>query len=164
MTDDTAARPTVSRDLLAHELLDILDETFETHHGIYLDGGTSLFGTLDGVTAAQASRASSRSAGTIAAKVAHVILYLEVLERYIATGDGEKVDWGEVWRTVAAVDTDGWDRLRESLRSTFERVRALVADREDWDDEATIAGALGITVHTAYHLGEMREALGVLRA
>ncbi len=164
MTDDATPRPAVSRDLLAHELLDILDETFATHHGIYLDGGTSLFDTLDSVSAGEASRASSPSAGTIAAKAAHVVFYLEVLERYIATGDGESADWGEIWRTVAAVDDEAWDGLRASLRSTFERVRALVADREDWDDEATVAGALAITVHTAYHLGEIREALGVLRA
>lgn len=153
---------TISRDLLARELLDILDETFDEHHGIYLDRGTGLFETLAGIDAAAASRPPVPGGGTIAAKTAHVILYLEVLERYIRTGQGERVDWGEVWRTVGAVTPEAWDGLRGELRAAFERVRGLLTGREDWDDEATVSGALGIVVHTAYHLGEIREAMGVV--
>ena len=33
-----------------NELLECLDETFERHHGIYLDKGTSLFETLVGLS------------------------------------------------------------------------------------------------------------------
>ncbi len=38
------------------EVSRLLDETFENHHGIYLDKGTSLFETLDGIRADEASR------------------------------------------------------------------------------------------------------------
>ena len=31
---------------IKNELLETLDETFERHHGIYIDKGTSLFETL----------------------------------------------------------------------------------------------------------------------
>ena len=34
----------------SEELFTILEETFETHHGIYLDKGTSLFATLNQIT------------------------------------------------------------------------------------------------------------------
>jgi hypothetical protein len=33
----------------------------------------------------------------------------------------------------------------------------------DWDSENAIGGALAIVVHTAYHLGEIRQALCTLK-
>ena len=64
------------------ELFDILDETFETHHGIFLDKGTSLFQTLATINADEASRPVGGKCASLAAQVAHVNFYLEVLERY----------------------------------------------------------------------------------
>ena len=46
----------ISQKLFTDELFAVLEETFETHHGIYLDKGTSLFETLETITAAEASR------------------------------------------------------------------------------------------------------------
>ncbi|MFZ5879496.1 MAG: hypothetical protein ACOY0R_09005, partial [Chloroflexota bacterium] len=63
-------------------LLDLLDETFENHHGIYLDRDTGLFRTLETVSAQEASIPVGGKCATLAAQVAHVIFYLEVLERY----------------------------------------------------------------------------------
>ena len=37
---------------------------------------------------------------TLAAQVAHVTFYLEVLERYILNEEAGVVDWGVIWRTV----------------------------------------------------------------
>jgi hypothetical protein len=34
---------------------------------------------------------------------------------------------------------------------------------ETWDGENDIAGALAIAVHTAYHLGEIRQATCVVK-
>ena len=53
-------------------LLECLDETFNEVHGIYLDKGTTLFETLDNVTAEEASQAASAKSATIAAQVEHV--------------------------------------------------------------------------------------------
>ena len=38
---------TIASESLSKEIIDILEETFETHHGVYLDEGTTLFETLD---------------------------------------------------------------------------------------------------------------------
>ena len=43
----------------AKALFDIPDETFENHHGIFLDRNTSLFATLEAVTAADPQRPST---------------------------------------------------------------------------------------------------------
>ena len=34
---------------------------------------------------------------------------------------------------------------------------------ENWEDEKAIGGALAIVIHTAYHLGEIRQALCTLK-
>jgi hypothetical protein len=153
----------IAQERFAQDLFDILEETFETHHGIFLDRGTSLFQTLDGITAAEASRPVGDKCATLAAQVAHVIFYLEVLERYILTGDGGDADWGEIWRTVKGVTPPEWDALREQLRQTYQRIFSLLHAENAWDNENAIGGALAIVVHSAYHLGEIRQALCTLQ-
>jgi hypothetical protein len=62
------------------QLLDCLEETFSRIRGIYLDKRTSLYETLEGVSAAEASRAISQNSATIAAQVEHVRFYLDAPE------------------------------------------------------------------------------------
>jgi hypothetical protein len=152
----------IDQALFATELFDILDETFETHHGIYLDKGTSLFQTLATIRAEEASQPVGNKCASLAAQVAHVTFYLEVLERYLLTGQGEKVDWGEIWRTVEAVTPDEWAALNAQLKVTYQRVLALLRNLDTWNGDA-IGGALAIVVHTAYHLGEIRQALCTIK-
>jgi hypothetical protein len=93
-----------------------------------------------------------------------VNFYLEVLERLMMTGGGGEADWGEVWRTVAEVTPAEWAGSQQRLRATYHRILGMLQEREDWDNEDVIAGSLAIVVHTAYHLGEIRQALCTLRA
>ena len=148
----------ISQAQLIQEIMDILDETFEQHHGIYLDKGTSLFETIDALTAAEASRSIGRCA-TIAAHVAHVTFYFKVLERYMATGAVEKTYWRAVWNTVGAVTAEEWDGLTRELREAAGRIRSDIRNRHSWEDEAAVGGALAVVVHTAYHLGAIRQAV-----
>jgi hypothetical protein len=154
---------TIGQEQFTRELFDILVETFETHHGIYLDKGTSLFETLETISAAEASRPVGAKCASLAAQVAHVTFYLEVLERYILAQEIGDVDWGEIWRTVGAVTPDQWATLKQKLKQTYQRVFAMLRGRDTWDDETSIGGALAIVVHTAYHLGEIRQALCTLK-
>jgi hypothetical protein len=73
-------------------LTELLEETFETHHGIFLDKGTSLFETLAGLSAEQASRIMGTGGATVAAHVAHVDFYLGVLEGFLRGRDPGPVD------------------------------------------------------------------------
>jgi hypothetical protein len=145
------------------ELLAVLEETFERVQGIYLDRGTSLFETLEGVSAATASRPIAAACAPLSAQVAHVTFYLEVLERALLDQEVGSNDWGEIWRTVGAVSEEQWAGLISQLRITYERVKGIIAGEQEWDGEDTIGAALAIVVHTAYHLGEIRQGLGVLR-
>ena len=153
----------IDQDRFAKPLLEILGETFETNHGIYLDKGTSLFETLGVITAAEASRPVGGKCATLAAQVAHVTFYLEVLERTMLAQDAGAVDWGEVWRTVKEVTPDEWAALRRQLSQTYQRIVAMARGLQTWDNEAAVGGAMAIAVHTAYHLGEIRQALCTLK-
>lgn len=151
------------QEVFRRELLEALQETFESHHGIYLDKGTSLFETLDGISSVEASQPVGGQCASLAAQVAHVTFYLEILERHMLRQEVGAVDWGEIWRTVQEVSAEEWTELRQQLVQTYRRIDATLHGRPTWDDENLIAGSLAILVHTAYHLGEIRQALCTLR-
>lgn len=154
---------TIDQTRFTSELFDLLDETFENHHGIYLDRGTSLSETLAGISADEASRRVGGQCATLAAQVAHVTFYLTVLERYIQKQEVGKVDWGEIWRTVGVVTPAEWDELRGQLKQTYDRIMIRLRGLEDWNGDTEVGGAMAMVVHTAYHLGEIRQALCVLK-
>jgi hypothetical protein len=45
------------------------------------------------------------------------------------------------------------------LKQTYTRLKDQLRARASWDDALPIGGALAIVVHSAYHLGEIRQAL-----
>lgn len=152
----------IEQELLTVQLFEILEETFEQVHGIYLDKGTSLFETLATITAVQASRPVSGKCATLAAQVAHVTFYLDVLERYLRTRESIRADWGEIWGRVKGVSPEEWSDLQTQLRQSYHHIQDLFHHIERWDGDA-ISGAMAIVVHTAYHLGEIRQALCVVQ-
>jgi hypothetical protein len=149
---------TIQTNQFTGELLFLLEETFESVHDFFLDGGTSLIETLAGISAEEASIPVGGKCATIAAQVTHVCFYLDVLNRYIKTGQNEDVDWGEVWRTVREVTPEAWAALQERLRQTYTRTREMIQSYDRWDVENSLGGAMAIVAHTAYHLGEIRQA------
>lgn len=153
----------IDQELITQNLFDILDEAFVTHHGVFLDRGTSLFETLETITAAEASIPVGGKCATLAAQVAHVNFYLEVVEDYILNKERDNVDWGEIWRRVNKVSTEEWTAYQDQLKETYQRVISMLKNLEDWNDDRPLGGALAIAIHTAYHLGEIRQALCVVK-
>ncbi len=136
---------------------EILEETFGTHHGLYLDRGTSLFETLATVTAEEASRPVSVSCASIAAQVNHVTYYLDVLNGDLSGHEATSVDWQLAW-AIGPVNHDDWAGLIERLRASADETMTLLGSTTDWSEDAAYA-AVSIAVHTAHHLGEIRQAL-----
>jgi hypothetical protein len=145
-----------------NNLFALLDETFENHHGIYLDKNTSLLTTLETVSSQEASISVGGKCASLAAQVTHVTFYLEVLERYVVHNDTSSADWGEVWRTVEKVTPEEWDESKRKLKDAYHRIEKMFHDNEVWNDDS-IGGAMAIVAHTAYHLGEIRQALCSLK-
>jgi len=147
------------------EVLPIFVETFEQVQGMYLDRGTSLFETLDTISAEVASRPVGANCASIAAQVEHVRFYLEVIERLMVEKVQVKADWKDIWENVHEVTPEEWETSKSNLRETYQRITKRLQDLETWDvadeneGENDFAGALAMLVHTAYHLGEIRQAL-----
>ena len=140
-----------------------MEETFEgKQHSIFLDKGTSLFETLETVSAQEASIPVGGKCGSLAAQVAHVIFYIESFERYALQGDNSPRDWGYIWRTVEKVTTEEWEDYKSKLKEAYQRMDKLFHENKLWNED-NIGGALSIVVHTAYHLGEIRQALCTLK-
>lgn len=147
----------------ANNLFQYMEETFEArHHGIYLDKGTSLFETLETISAEVASIPVGGKCASLAAQVAHVIFYIESFERFALYNDNSPRDWGLIWRTVEKVTPEEWETLKNNLKQVYQRMEVLFRENQTRNDD-TIGGALSIVVHTAYHLGEIRQALCTLK-
>jgi hypothetical protein len=143
-------------------LIILLDETFDNVRGLYLDKGTSMFETLATISAEEASIPVGSKCATLAAQVNHVALYLDVLEKTVRTQHFERQDWGKIWRETSAVTPDQWETLKSDLRESYNRIQTLIPDTPAWG-EHEIAGAIAMIAHTAYHLGEIRQALCTVR-
>lgn len=140
-----------------------LEETFENVRGLYLDRGTSLFETLATVTAEEASTAMGANCATIAAHVEHTAYFLEVVPKYVADNNFQ-ADWGDIWERVSTVTPEEWEVSQQRLRDAYDLIREFAKSTPDWSAEDAIAGAMGMLMHNAYHLGEIRQALCRIRS
>jgi len=153
----------IQADHFTDALYTLLDETFDNVQGIFLDTGTSMFETLATISAGEASLPVGGKCATLAAQVKHVAFYLDVLEHSVRTGTNERVDWDEIWRTTKEVTPVEWEAIKTELRLSYDRIKALIHDTPAWPNERAIGGAMAMIVHTAYHLGEIRQALCTIK-
>src|SRR5688572_26486872 len=121
---------------------EMLEETFEQTHGIYLDRGTSLMDTLATISAEMASKPIGANCASIAAQVAHVCFYVEYLERHLRGENPPGADWNNIWETVREVTPDEWEASKAHLREAYHRLVALLKSFTAWDGEDGLSGAL----------------------
>lgn len=152
---------TVSGSVYREAFLTILEETFESVQGMYLDKGDSLFETLADVSAQEASRAIGPTCSSIAAQVTHLIYFFDVGLQYAAGNPPEHVDWSRAWETTTVTDAE-WSDLNNQLRDRYQQWIAMVKATDKLDGDM-IAGGFNMAAHSAYHLGEIRQALCALR-
>ncbi|HEX7021942.1 MAG TPA: DinB family protein [Trueperaceae bacterium] len=165
MSDTTPSKDAIRREDFTKNLLYFLQETFESPPqpgSAFLDQKSGLFDTLAGVSAEQASRPAAEGGTTVASQTDHLKFYVELLERYLLKSPpAQKVDWRETWRRTQ-VSAQEWDALQANLRKTYERVRDQLCDTEQWGEDE-IGNGMAILVHTAYHLGALRQILRATR-
>jgi hypothetical protein len=113
------------------------------------------------VTAEEASRPVSASCASIAAQVNHTTYYLDVLGHELRGQEVGKVDWNGAW-TIGPVNVSEWAALVERFRATAEATLVTIRTMPEWREDPAWAAA-AIAVHTAYHLGEIRQALCTIR-
>ena len=154
---------TVAHEHFISSFFILLKETFEgpppDTGSAYLDKNAGLFQTLDALTAEAASTVVRPGAPTVAAHCEHVRFYVLALHDFIR-GATAKIDWSQSWlvRTVTPAE---WDDLKASLRRAYEDLSAHLRSLEHWGDEE-IGDGLAVIVHTAYHLGAIRQLARML--
>jgi len=154
---------TIQSEHFTKALFVMLEETFDNVVGIFLDKGTSLFETLAGISAKEASIPVGGKCATLAAQVKHVAFYLDVTVKSVNDPNFPRVDWMEIWNTVNVVDESEWQAIQDELRTSYVLIQELIKSTPAWSSERELGGAMAVIVHTAYHLGEIRQALCTLR-
>ena len=150
----------IQADHFTANLAILLRETFESPRptgGAYLDQGTGLFRTLDGIPAVRASRVPVVGGPTIAAHAGHLLYYIRVTQAFLEQREPGPLDFPGSWGGQI-VDADEWVTLKSDIRTAYETLLATVESRPAWNDDA-IGDAMAILVHTAYHLGAIRHAV-----
>lgn len=154
---------TLAADVVTTQLLALLKEAFEVSadapYTLFADKGQGLLQVLDGVSAADASRPVGTN--TVAGQAAHILLGLKASAQWIGTKSVD-VDWSNPY-PVSTVDEAAWEKLRADLRAGYAEAAKVVGERATAGAEE-FAGAVGAVAHAAYHLGQVRKMLAVLRA
>lgn len=151
----------IAVDVFRSNVLAVLDECFVKVQGAFLDSGNSMFETLATISAEEASRPVGGGCASIAAQVNHTRFYLDVALQYAKNEANGPFDWDGSWQ-VGPVDDQAWHEQVQSLRAVYETVRSFIEGSEAWADDA-VGGTIAMIAHCAYHLGEIRQALCVIK-
>jgi len=142
-------------------LLRMLREAFEGPPGPWTyftdtSPGSGLFGTIDGLSAAQASHVGGPGRTTIAGHIQHLSSSIALATRGLR-GESPSRDRSRSW-TVATVKDAEWAAVRARLRDEYQKLLVTVETHAAWDEDA-LGTAMGAIAHTAYHLGAVRQRL-----
>jgi hypothetical protein len=152
--------PDLSREAVLRAVMPILAEAYagpadpRSTHFVNNEPDSGVFGTLDRLSAVEASTPPEPGRPTAAAHAEHLRFSLDVATRGLR-GDHAEADWTESW-AVQTVDEAEWVLLRERLRDEYAQFLELVDARTEID-EALLAGIAGMAAHAAYHLGALRQ-------
>ena len=149
-------------DDFTNNLFTLLSETFESpsdSSSFYLDQQAGFLSTLNHVSAEQASKSITPRGTSVAAQVEHTRFYLEALMQFM-DGRTERIDWRKSWRP-SDVTPEAWDELKREMKASYERLMRKLRETERWGDDE-VCDSLSILVHSAYHLGAIRQILVAL--
>ncbi len=139
-------------------LVAIIEELFETERNYILDDGEHFTATLAEIDAELASREIAPGISTLAAQVSHVEFLIDAIVNHF----GGSVDWSTAWK-VTSVTTEEWKDLTSRLRQRYDEMKAFAQTNTTWN-EMYIGGAFALVAHLGYHLGQIRQMLGILTA
>jgi hypothetical protein len=153
-------------DTFQRALSKLLTEVFDGPPGreafVLNPGDPGLLKQLDSIDAAAASKRPMPGKTTIAAHVDHVHYGFSLLNRWVSGEENPwaSADWDASWKRTTVTE-ERWRGLRDQLRQAVQAWQMHVQARREWDD-ISAAGALSSAVHTAYHLGAIRQILAAI--
>ncbi len=161
---------TIDSEKLGAILLTLLDEAYDGPADPRMtwfadnEKGSGLLGTLEGISAAEASspfREGDRA--TAAMHVGHIRFALDLANRALRGENAhESAVWKDSWRYETVGDEE-WKGLLVGLRAEYEGIREAIAQGLPWADDMNMTGLFGQLAHGAWHLGAIRQGLGLVR-
>ncbi|HUX36501.1 MAG TPA: hypothetical protein VMV44_01245 [Rectinemataceae bacterium] len=155
---------------LSKAVLSLYEEGFDGPAGSstwFTDGGpgSGFLGTIEGLSAAEASRPLHQGDPvSLASHVAHLQYSLSLANR-AAKGENPYKDanWSLAWKTQRVEEAE-WRALVGGLRFEYEAFKKVLAAGWEWADADSLTGAIATVAHGAWHLGAIRQALGLVKA
>lgn len=156
---------------LASMLLDLVAEAYDGPKDPRMtwfadnEPASGLLGMLGRLTAAEASRpfGPGDPAGA-ATHAGHILFSLDLANRALR---GENVHenamWKESWK-VRTVDEAAWRKLLSDLRGQYDSFMQAIESGLHWGNELNMTGVFGQLAHGAWHLGAIRQGLGLIKA
>ena len=123
---------------------------------------SGVLGSIQGLTAEQASRAVTPGSPTIAAHVEHLRWSLAAVNRTIR-GEPWNPDWSESW-AVRTVDEAQWRELQANLRQEVDTLIAALDAGPPVTDPNMLQGLFALAPHAAHHLGAIRQMARLVNA
>ena len=151
--------------------LDLLDESLigpaDPQHTwvVSNEPASGLVGTLDTLSAEQASRAPTPSGRTAAAHAQHELFALDLARRRLEGEDpaaATAADWDASWGS-GVVTEPMWANLRAELRRAGSELRKTIESKASWSD-MDIKGLAATLGHLTYHLGAVRQIARAINA
>lgn len=162
----------IEKSVLTKTALTLYDEAYleapDPTKGTWFTDNEPKNGFLGSLESSSAERASlplhQGESLTLASHVGHLRFALGLANR-AARGENPYKDanWARSWE-IRSVSESEWKALVESLRAEYDAYREVIASGKAWENEDLITGTLGLIAHGAWHLGAIRQGLGLVTA
>lgn len=160
----------VTASLLSESIATMLDEAILGPEGPgswFTDHGreSGFLGSIETLSAEEASRpVTPGDRISVASHVGHLRYALGLALRAMrGENPYSDADWEGSW-AADAVDESTWRAMIEDLKAVAADLRTAIADPEVWTSSMRVTGMIGNVAHAAWHLGAVRQALGLVRA
>lgn len=159
-----------SSSILINSIVELLTEAYtgppDPNATWFIDNApnSGILGQLESVTAEEASTPidnKGEPGTTIAAHAEHLRWSLANANNAMR-GEPYNPDWSESWKLLK-VDSEGWDRLRISLRDEYETMRQALMNQTEAPQDEYLLGVMALVPHAAYHLGTIRQMIERVR-
>ena len=151
--------------------LDLLDESLagpaDPKHTWVVSNelASGLVGTLDALSAEQASREPVPGARSAASHAQHELFALDLARRRLEGQDPAATtaaDWDASWGS-GVVTEPMWANLRAELRRAGAELRKTIESKPSWSD-IEMKGLAATLAHLTYHLGAVRQIARTIHA
>ncbi|HUW40109.1 MAG TPA: hypothetical protein VMV90_03810 [Rectinemataceae bacterium] len=155
--------------LLTQAALTLFDEAYQgpsNANGTWFvdnEPDCGFLGSLAKVDAAAASKPlRPGDSATLASHAGHLRFSLSLANR-AAKGENPypTADWLKSW-AEHEVNEKAWAELIAGLRAEYTAFREVIGSGAMWKDADSLTGTFGTIAHGAWHLGVIRQALGLV--